>query len=335
MPPTISVLIPAHNAETTVQAAVASILRQTRTDYEIVAIDDGSTDATGEMLDAFAAADPRVRVIHTPQRGIIHALNVAVAVSEGKILARMDADDICHPRRLELQGAYMEGNPQVSVCSTCIKMFPRSALLGGMVRYEEWLNRTLSHQQITTEMFIESPLAHPSVMLRRDELINIGGYQDRGWAEDYDLWLRYHAAGKLFAKLTGTLVFWRQSQGRLTFTDSRYSVENFLRAKAHYLSAHLAATERPILLWGAGKTGRRLSKHLIREGLQFEGFIDIHSDKIGHTLRRKPIHPPEYLDAHPECYVISAVSSLGSRALIREYLRGLGRTEVTDFICAA
>ena len=335
MQPAISVIIPVRNAESTLKAAIDSILRQTRRDFELIIVNDGSIDNTPLILDSIATRDNRMIVIHSPKRGIIDALNQGIAASRAPLIARMDADDISHPRRLELQSELMRARPELSVCSSRIKMFPRRELLGGLVRYEEWLNSLLSHDEITRDIFIESPIAHPSAMLRREELVELGGYRERGWAEDYDLWLRYHAAGKVFAKLPQTLVCWRQSEGRLTFTDSRYSVENFLRAKAHYLAKLPRLSDRPVIIWGAGKTGRRLSKHLIREGLLFEAALDIHPDKIGRKLRGRPIHPHSYLAERPDAFVIAAVSSLGSRALIREYLTSLGRVETRDFICAA
>lgn len=335
MQPAISVIIPVHNAESTIAAALSSILRQTRTDFELLVVDDGSTDHTPDIVDSIAARDPRILVIQDAHRGIIPALNLGLSAAGSPLVARMDADDISHPHRLELQAQLMQAHPEISVCSCRIKMFPRRGLLGGMVRYEQWLNSLLTHDAMTRDIFIESPIAHPSVMLRREELIQLGGYQDHGWAEDYDLWLRYHIAGRLFAKLPQTLVYWRQSEGRLTFTDPRYSVENFLRAKAHYLAKLLGECDRPIFIWGAGKTGRRLSKHMIREGLPFEAAIDIAPDKIGRKLRGRPIYPHSYLAERPDAFVIAAVSSLGSRALIREYLTSLGRVETRDFICAA
>ena len=274
-------------------------------------------------------------MIHAPKRGIIDALNQGIDASRAPLIARMDADDISHPRRLELQAEIDAGAARIERMLSRIKMFPRHRLLGGLVRYEEWLNSLLSHDEITRDIFIESPIAHPSVMLRREDLIELGGYRERGWAEDYDLWLRYHASGKVFAKLPQTLVCWRQSEGRLTFTDSRYSVENFLRAKAHYLTRLFAKSNRPVIIWGAGKTGRRLSKHLIREGVLFEAALDIHPDKIGRKLRGRPIYAHSYVAERPDAFVIAAVSSLGSRALIREHLTGLGRVETRDFVCAA
>ncbi len=345
------------------------MVRQTFGDFEIVAIDDGSTDSTPAILDSFAERDSRVRVIHTPNRGIISALNTGIDECRGELIARMDADDISHPQRLEKQVELMDGHSEVSVCSSLIRMFPRAHLLGGLVRYEEWLNSLVMHDEIERDVFIESPVAHPSVMLRREELVAIGGYAEHGWAEDYDLWLRYYVNGKRFAKVPSTLLFWRQSEGRLTFTDSRYSVENFLRAKAHYLARLVPSlpndkpeavipphsngegeavipplsrrrlgggpSARPIILWGAGQNGRRLCKHLLREGIDLEAVVDVDAAKIGHTMRGKPIVGVDYLRGRTDAFVISAVGSNMARRLIREKLQEFGFVETRDFVCAA
>jgi glycosyltransferase involved in cell wall biosynthesis len=330
--PSVSVLMPVFNAEATIADAVSSILRQTYDDFELVIVDDGSNDAGPAAVESFR--EKRIRLIRAPHRGIIHALNLGIAECRAELIARMDADDISHPRRLEAQVSLMRSRPDVSVCSCLVRTFPSRAVLGGMRRYEQWLNSLVTHEQIARDIFVESPIAHPTAMLRKRELVEIGGYQERGWAEDYDLWLRYHAAGKRFAKVRQTLLMWRQTEGRITFVDSRYSVENFLRAKARYLAALLIGVDRPIVLWGAGKTGRRLSKHLMREGLGFEVVVDIDPNKIGHTLRQRPIVAPEYL-ANKKAFVIAAVSSHGARELIRNQLVKLGYLEGRDFICAA
>lgn len=354
--PKVSVLIPAYNAESTVEPAVESVLRQTFAGFELIVVDDGSTDSTPSILDSHALGDPRVRVIHTANRGIIEALNTGIGECRGELISRMDADDISHPRRLEIQVALMDAQPEVSVCSSLVRKFPRKELRGGLIRYEQWLNSLVTPDQIARDMFVESPVAHPSVILRRNELIEVGGYEEHGWAEDYDLWLRYFAAGKRFAKAEKMLLWWRQGAGRLTFTDSRYSVENFLRAKAHYLSRQLSAisSKRPVLLWGAGKTGKRLLKHLLREGVDIAAVIDIDAAKIGKTMRGKPIVGVDYLssrcsgiwrdqscqtvhDRNPEAtpFVVAAVSSHTVRELIREQLSELGFVETEDFVCAA
>lgn len=335
MMPKVSVIIPVRNAESTITSALSSMQCQTLSDIEIIVVDDGSTDATGGILDCLAAKDSRVNVIHSPSRGIIHALNLGIAAAGGDLIARMDGDDISHPKRLELQVDLMMSHPEVSVCSSSIRMFPVQHILGGMARYQDWMNTASSHEIISRDIFIESPLAHPSVMLRKSELISLGGYQERGWAEDYDLWLRYHISGKRFAKIEKPLFFWRQTGNRLTFTDSRYSLENFLRAKAHYLTCLLKDSGRPIVLWGAGKTGRRLLKHLLRGGLNIEAIVDIDKSKIGHSMRGVSIVSPDYLAGRSYAFIISAVGSSTARQLIREQLTIYGFLELRDFICAA
>lgn len=333
--PVVSVMMPLYNAASTAHSAVQSILRQTFSDFEIVIVDDGSTDDTVAVLLNAADGDRRVRLIEAGHGGIIEALNRGLSECRGELIARMDGDDICHPERLRLQVEYMAKNPDVSVCSSAVRLFPVSEVGEGFRRYEEWLNFLTTNEQIARNIFIESPVAHPSVMLRTSEIREMGGYIECGWPEDYDLWLRYFTAGKRFSKVPETLTFWRTHPSKLTFTDSRYSLENFIRAKACYLARWLMPKRRNVIIWGAGMTGRRLSKHLVREGLQIEFVVDIDPKKIGRTMRGIPIFPPEKLTNFPELFVIAAVNSREARELIREYLQGIGRCEMHDFICAA
>lgn len=333
--PAVSVLIPLYNSAKTVEATLASIFRQSFNDFEIVAVDDGSADDTISILRKAAKADSRLRLIEAGHGGIIKALNTGLSQCRGEFIARMDGDDICHPERLRLQAEFMSENPDVSVCSSLVRLFPRNDTGEGFLKYEEWLNSTVTHEEIAREIFIESPIVHPSVMLRTTELRELGGYREYGWPEDYDLWLRYFTAGKRFAKVPETLTFWRTHPGKLTFTDSRYSLENFIRAKAHCLAKWLIPRHKSVVVWGAGMTGRRLSKHLVREGLDIEFAVDIDLKKAGKSMRGIPIYTPEKLKDYPGLFVISAVSSQQARCLIREYLQELGRKETQDFICAA
>jgi len=333
--PTISVLIPVHNARETVRSALRSIQGQTLTDFEAVIVDDGSTDETPNILRCMSRTDPRLHIHRTPHCGIVGALNAGLGYCSASLIARMDGDDLSHPRRLELQVAYMRAHPEVSVCSSNVIMFPKPDVRGGMWRYQAWLNGMDSHEDIVRNIFVESPIAHPSVVLRRDEIISLGGYRECGWPEDYDLWLRYHLSGRRFAKLPHTLLAWRHSENRLTFTDRRYRVESFLRAKAHYLALLLNSPDRPIHLWGAGKTGARLLKHLQRAGLEIAAVVDIDPRKIGGTKRGVPVVAPDALPGPNAAFVVTAVGAAGARTLIRQRLVERGYRELCDFICAA
>ncbi|MCL6520479.1 MAG: glycosyltransferase [Armatimonadetes bacterium] len=332
--PIISVLLPAFNAANTLNQAIESLIRQTFASFEVVAIDDGSADGTADILDRWAKQDARIRVIHIPHSGIVNALNIGFAECKGKFIARMDADDVSHPDRLRLQIEFMQTHQNVSVCGCLVRSFPRPKVKKGFLRYEEWLNSLISHEDISRDIFIESPLAHPSVMMRASDLRMLGGYRDIGWPEDYDLWLRFYMAGKRFAKIRRVLLFWRETPGRLTFADSRYSLENFMRLKAHFLAQYLPQS-RPIIIWGAGMTGKRLMKHLIREGVKLTAVVDIDANKIGQVVRGVPIIRPEDLEIFADAFVIAAVASEGARYLIRRQLIETNRKELQDFICAA
>lgn len=337
--PLISVLLPVHDAERYLPSCLQSLRRQTHGDFEVVAVDDGSTDGSGDLLRRAARADPRIRPVRRPHRGLVATLNHGLSLCRGDLIARIDADDVAHPRRFELQAAALSADRRLAVVSSLVAHFPRRRLGQGFRLYEQWLNSLVEHHDIVRERFIESPLPHPSVMLRRRDLQQAGGYRERGWPEDYDLWLRLAATGKRFGKVPRVLCLWRHHERRLTRTDSRYSVERFLACKAHHLTCGPLAASARVVVWGAGQTGRRLAKHLVRLGAPLAAFIDIDRRKIGKTLRRLPIHRPRdlprLLTGGGRSTVLAAVSSRGARRLIRRRLDELGLREAADYWCVA
>ena len=337
--PCVSVLLPVYNAAATLGDALDSLQRQTLSDFEIVAVDDGSTDGSLEILRLRALNESRLRVLARPHQGIVISPNAGLAACRAVYVARMDSDDIAHPERLSRQAAYLDAHPDVSVVCSRVAGFPAASLREGFRIYIDWLNGLLTDDDIRREMFVESPVPNPSAMFRRAAVLGLGGYHDYGWPEDYDLWLRIYSAGMRFAKLPEVLLEWRDSPGRLTRTDSRYSVENFLRAKAHYLAQGPLAGRETLIIWGAGMIGRRLSKHLLREGAPLTAFIDIDPRKIGSTRRGRPILPPEAL---PDLWrrsskpaLLAAVGARGARALIRQQLETFGLREGVDWWGAA
>ncbi|NKB68013.1 MAG: glycosyltransferase [Candidatus Latescibacteria bacterium] len=337
--PSVSVLMPVYNAAQTLDETLASLQAQTLDDFEIVAVDDGSQDDSLDLLRAWARRDHRLQAIDGGRKGLIGALNYGLKNCRAPLVARMDADDRVHPQRLAQQRALLDGDASLSVVGSLVELFPRDSLSPGMAQYENWLNGLVDHPSISREIFIESPIVHPSAMVRRRELLELGAYQDRGWPEDYDLWLRYFTAGRRFAKVPQTLVYWREHPNRLTRTDRRYSVENFLRAKAHYLLKGPLQNCDGLVVWGAGKTGRRLSKHLIRGGCPPAVFIDIVAAKIGTTLRQIPIVStddlPAWWNRFRRPFLLAAVASHQARGLIRAHLRQMELSEGTHFLCVA
>lgn len=335
--PAVSVLLPVRDASRWLDDALASLTRQTLTDFEVIAVDDGSTDDSDAVLDRWAKNDRRFTTIRQPALGLVAALNRGLERCSAPLIARMDADDISHPRRLELQAAHLASHPATGVVSSLVRHFPTQRVAEGFRLYEAWLNSLTTHDEMARERFVESPLAHPSVMVRRDLLAEADGWRERGWAEDYDLWLRLFESGAVFDKLDRILFFWREHVDRLTRTDPRYSTPSFLRCKAHFLAHGPLAIAGGVLLWGAGQTGRRLSGFLIEEGVAIDAVVDIDPAKIGGTLRGIPVIDPDDLPPHlgETTAVLAAVASRGARHLIRARLNDLGLVEGETFWCIA
>lgn len=337
--PAVSVLMPCFNAAKTLDEALLSLEAQTLQDFEIVAVDDGSTDKTGCILRRWSERDPRLRVITTNHGGIIAALNIGLQSCRAEMIARMDTDDRCLPRRLEQQYEYLQAHPQVDLVSCRVQGFPPGQVRQGFEIYLQWLNGLLSDEDIRREIFVESPLPHPSVMVRKEILERAGGYQEHGWPEDYDLWLRLYLQGARFAKLPQVLLEWREHPARLTRTDSRYSLENFIRAKAHYLALGPLSGRDAVLIWGAGMVGRRLGKQLQRLAAPLVAYIDIDPRKIGRQRRGLPILAPEALldcwSRYRRPALLAAVGARGARQLIRSRLQTMGLVEGKDWWSAA
>lgn len=327
--------MPCYNAAATLPEALVSIAAQSHADFEVLLVDDGSTDETRQIMEQWAQQDHRFRCLLRPHAGIITALNCGLAEARGHYIARMDADDRMHPQRIALQAEYLETHPDTTLVSCLVQGFPAGKLRQGFHIYIEWLNSLITHEDICREIFVESPLCHPSVMFRAQAVIDLGGYQERGWPEDYDLWLRMYQAGLRFAKLPQLLLEWREHPQRLTRTDSRYSLENFMRAKAHYLAGGPLKNRQHVFIWGAGMHGRRISKHLLAQGVPLQAFIDIDPAKIGHTRRGFPIIPPSELPQHwhtaSRPALLAAVGSRGARELIRQQLHAIGLHEGIDW----
>jgi glycosyltransferase involved in cell wall biosynthesis len=337
--PQVSVLLPCFNAESTIEEALSSLAAQSYRDFEVLCVDDGSTDNTVSILEDWSQRDSRFVLVKKNHRGVIQAANTGLALCRASLIVRMDADDRCHPDRIKLQREYLLNNPAVAVVGSLVNGFPTETVGEGFKLYYDWLNSLVTHEDISREIFIESPLANPSTAFRKSWIDQVGGYQDHGWPEDYDLWLRLYLAGAQFAKIPRVLLEWREHPERLTHQDSRYSVENFLRAKAHYLAKGPARDRDAVFIWGAGMTGRRLSKHLVREGLSLTAFIDVDPKKIGSTRRGKPIISQDDLLSLWKQYqnpiLLAAVRARKALPLIRESLKKLDLIEGQDWWAAA
>ncbi len=324
---TISVVLPVFNEQVWLGGALDSLFAQTEKDFEIVAVDDGSTDGSLEILRQAARRDSRLRVVAQRHGGIVSALNRGVADARGAYIARMDADDLAAPKRLRLQAARLDAEPSVGLVASRVRFLGERAAHAGMALFVDWTNRLLSAEQIARERFVESPFVHPSVMFRRELVERHGGYRDGDFPEDYELWLRWVEAGVRMEKLHAELLDWRERPERLTRNDPRYSVEAFFRAKAPYLARFLeqANPRHPrVIVWGAGRTTRLRLRPLFELGVQPEAWVDIDPNKTGWKVQGAPVLRPDELPPAGRSFVLVAVGKRGARELIKPFLRKKG-----------
>jgi hypothetical protein len=223
----------------------------------------------------------------------------------------------------------MDAHPDVAMVGGLVRFFPRAKVRGGMRRYERWLNSITSHEEIVRDFFVEHPLAHPSVTMRAEAVRRAGGYREAGWAEDYDLCFRMLMDGARFGKVQHLVLWWRDRSDRATRTQYRYAGTEFRRCKVHYLKEiHLGERTR-VQIWGAGKEGRALGKHIKRAGLEVVRYIDIAPTKIGKRLLGAPIQATDSLTR--DTYLLVAVGAEEARGLIRAELAKLGWSEPEDY----
>ncbi|WP_294240133.1 glycosyltransferase [uncultured Sphingomonas sp.] len=234
--PRITVALSVYDNAAYLSAALDSILAQSFGDFELLAVNDGSTDGSAAILDDYAARDSRVRVIHQANQGLIPSLNRIVEAARAPYIARMDGDDIALPERFARQVAFLDAHPDHGVVGTQI----RGITPTGALRQDHVVDHPVDFDRIVEALASDrpgSPLCHPSVMMRRDLVRAVGGYRAAyRHCEDYDLWLRLAERTRM-ANLSERLMLYR-------YSDTQVSHRHVLSQNYGAAIARLARTER-------------------------------------------------------------------------------------------
>ncbi|MCG8525153.1 MAG: glycosyltransferase [Opitutales bacterium] len=341
-PPEMSVVMPAYNAGRYIREAIQSIQAQSFRRWELIVVDDGSTDDTGTVAKLLADVDKRIRYVRTDHLGVAKAANKAMRLAKADLIVRMDADDISLPHRFVTQYDWMRKHPETDLLATKVRCFGEEVGEGLQV-YAEWSNSLTTAKSIAAMRFIDAPVVQPSVCLRRSVIENHGAYRDGDFPEDYEAWLRWLDAGVCFEKINEPLLLWRDHGHKLTRTHSNYSEEAIWRIKGKYfdqwMQHHGPSDARPLMIWGSGrKTRSRLDYFGFHEDKhRISSYIDIDPRKTGQIIEGTPVIRPDEIpiESGKKPFILSMVGSRDARPLIQSYLHKRGFKVEQDYMILA
>jgi len=333
--PLVSVLLPAHDAADTLDAALRCVRAQTWEAFEALVVLNGCRDASPDIARAHAAEDPRLVVVERAEAGLVRALNDGLALARGPLLARFDADDLMAPERLAVQVAALEAHAgwTLTTCRVRCEAVGGGPAEPGMARFVDWLNGLTTPGAIAGARFIDAPICHPAVMARTGALRSAGGYHEGPFAEDHDLWLRLLGDGATFGAVPQTLVTWRDHPGRLTRTDPRLSATRRRELVHRHLLAGPLAGGRRCRVWGAGRYGKAHARGLLAAGAAVVDVIDVDPRKVGREVAGGlPVVAAQTVGRPDGRLVLIAVASPGAREIVARRLEGLGYAQGRDYL---
>ena len=330
--PLISVLMPVRAFTDFTIDAVDSVLTQTHHRLELVIVGHDDINALLTKL----PKDNRIRGISRNAPGIVAALNTGLQHCTGEYIARMDDDDICDPTRLETQLQFAKQNPKIDFIGARVRFFDKEQAVGaGNARYEHWLNSLCTVEDINNACFIESPMPHPTFFAHKQFWQSMQGYRDNNWPEDYDFVLRAWLHGFSMGKPEPVLLAWREHANRLTKTDSRYSREAFIRAKAWALMQPESRinTDRNIWICGTGRNARYWHDALVEQGATISGFVELDSAPEKTHKRHLPVvRYATLLNSWNNELVITAISNATARQQLIDWFSDNRRVSGCDYV---
>ncbi len=333
-PPLVSVILPVRNAEQTLGRAIQSCLAQTLSRIEVIVVLNGCFDGSEKIAEGFAKQDPRVKILFSKaQGGVAHAANQGLAHAKSGVIARMDADDVSLPTRLEKQYVTLKADPSLDLVTTQVRLMNSQGK--GMERYVEWVNQQKSVADFRGMRFVESPVIQPSAMMRKTSLEQVGSYrEDLAWAEDHDLWLRMLARSGRFQQVPEELFHWYDGPSRLTRTHSDYEQNAIWRMKAFYLSEELKRQGKTAVIAGAGPQGKRLALELLALKIEIEAFLEVDPRKIGKTIHGIPVHGATgFIPPHQHSLYLLCVGGIGKRKQMEKWAHQAGLRVGAGYYC--
>jgi len=328
--PLISILTPFKNTAEFLPECLQSICDQTYQNWELIIVDDHSTDDSLTVVAQYAAKNSRIKVIQNEGSGIIEAMRTAFTHSSGEFITRMDSDDIMTPNKLEVLGKLLLVRGKGHVAIGHVKYFSENGIGEGYDRYGKWLNKLTSKGDNFSEIYKECVVPSPNFMVFRDDLINCGDFQPDTYPEDYDLTFRFYKYGLKCIPCDQLTHYWRDYSTRTSRTHEHYNNNFFLEIKINYFLELEYDKARPLAVWGAGAKGKTIAQHLVEKHIPFYWICD-NPKKIGHVIYGQQLLNFDYLAQLENPQSIVTVANESAQVQIKKYMDEKGMRSMKDY----
>lgn len=312
--------MPIKNAEKYLKDCINSIINQDFKDWELLAVNDHSSDGTLSLLELYAQEDKRIQFFNNQGQGIIDALQLAYSKSGGDYITRMDADDIMPYDKLAKMFTALQNKPN-SLVTGKVKYIADDKLFDGYKAYEEWLNSLVDNKTHFQEIYKECVIPSPCWMISRADFENCGAFRSSRYPEDYDLSFRFYENKLNLVPIDDVMHIWRDHSTRASRNDSNYSDNAFLDIKMHYFIKLDLNKNKKLVLWGAGKKAKKIAQILQKENIDFIWACN-NEKKIGHQIYNLEMQDIENVFQENEDYqCIMTVANKEEQVAIKNALK--------------
>lgn len=315
----ISILISVKNEEKHLLGCLESIQNQSLKNWELILVDDHSLDQSFTMMEKWAKNDDRIQVVKNKGVGIIDALQTAYQLSSGELITRMDADDLMHPKKLEVMVDQMKTEGIGHVATSLVEYFSEEGVKDGFKKYEMWLNGLSQTGSNFNDIYKECVIPSPSWMIYREDLDAINGFEDLEYPEDYHLVFKMYEAGLKVIPSEQVLHYWRDHPDRASRNDSNYSDNTFIPLKVKYFLKVDHKEDQTLVLWGAGTKGKKIAQLLLQKEINFKWVCD-NPKKWGKDIYGEKMQSPQEI-SRTKTQVIVAVANPDEQIEIQRFLQ--------------
>ena len=314
----VSILMPVFNAAPYLEKCLNSIIGQSHQEWELIAVNDHSTDESWEKLCLLQSKDSRVKVFQNPGKGIIHALRFALRQSHGQWITRMDADDIMATEKIASLYQKLQSAGPGYLATGMVAYFSDQQLGEGYRHYAQWLNQLNLNQQHYQHIYRECVIPSPCWMIAREDLLKVDAFETDRYPEDYDLCFRFYEHQIKVISSHHVLHYWRDHGDRASRNQEVYADNFFMPLKLDYFLKLDYHSDSSLVIWGAGKKGKRIARWLQAKKVPFH-WVCNNPNKWGHQIYDCRLYPPEKIHALGKVQVIVAVASPDGQEEIRQF----------------